>query len=166
MGQLADFAAIGEKLALNDPLLTALRDAEAEGPARKGFDIGLAVAGSDTLQGPGKEKFKTDHINEFDPAAYQRAVDYTVDHNANADFAARGSVAVTKRPDAVSARAKLPLSNQWLGFNIAAGIFGSRDDGAQGNTAQGPGSRHIRELLSASSRLGYDAALSFYKIPP
>jgi hypothetical protein len=117
-------------------------------------------------QGPGKEKFKQDHLNDFDPGAYQRAVDFMVDRNANADIASRGARAVAAKPDATAARARLPLSNQWLGFNIGAGLFGSRADDALGHTLQGPGSNQIRERLSAAARLGYDAALSFYKVPP
>ena len=165
LGNLSAFAARGEQLALNDPLLTALRNVEPVGPSRRGFDIGLAVDEAGTAQGPGKEKFKQDHINDFDTGAYQRAVDFTMDRNANADIAARGATAVAGKPEATAARAKLPLSNQWLGFNIAAGLFGSVADGALGNASRGPGSNRIRERLSGPARLGYDAALSFYHVP-
>jgi hypothetical protein len=163
-GELSVMAARGQFLASGDPLLASLRDVEPTGLSRLGFDIGLAISEGHSGQGPGKQKFKEDHIKDFDPSAYQRAVDYAVDRNANADIAARGAAAVAARPDAIAARAKLPLSNQWLGFNIAAGLFGSPADGALGHTSQGPGSNQIRERLG-SAMLGYDAALSFYKIP-
>jgi hypothetical protein len=112
------------------------------------------------------ESWKTeDHINDFDPDAYQRGIDFMVDRNANADLAGRGSTVVAAKPEATAARAKLPVGNQWLGFNIGAGLFGSAADGAVGNTRQGSGSNNIRQLLSASAKIGYAAALSFYKVP-
>jgi hypothetical protein len=72
-----------------------------------------------------------------------------------ADLDAVCSARVSTPREAMAARAKLPLTNQWLGFNIAAGIFGSLDDGASGHTSQGPGSNAIRAVLS-SSRPGYE----------
>jgi hypothetical protein len=164
LGDLATMAARGARLAAGDLLLSALRDMETAGQAQRGFDIGLALAESQNLQGPGKEKFKQDHVNDFSSGAYQRAVDYMIDRNANRDLASRGAAAVQALPDALAARAALPLSNQWLGFNIAAGIFGAAPL-AHGNTLRGPGSNGIRDRLSGASQLGYDAALSFYRIP-
>jgi hypothetical protein len=165
VGELSVLAARGQLLAQSDTLLTLLRELEPVGLSRTGFDIGLAVAESQTGQGPGKQKFKEDHLKDFDPGAYQRGVDYSVDCNANRDVAMRGAEAVVRNGGATAARAKLPLSNQWLGFNIGAGMFGSRDDGALGNTLRGPGSNQIRERLGGTARLGYDAALAFYKVP-
>lgn len=164
LGQLSALAARGEQLTRGDPLLTSLREVEPIGVVRRGFDIGLAVAETHTLQGPGKEKFKQDHISDFDPNAYQRGVDYMIDRNANADIAARGSAAVAANAETTAARGRLPPSNQWLGFNIGAGLFGP-DPIALGHTLQGPGSNRIRDGLSGAARLGYNAALSFYKIP-
>jgi hypothetical protein len=164
VGDLSVKAARGQFLAAADPLLVLLREVEPAGLSRLGFDIGLAITEGHTAQGPGKEKFKLDHVKDFDPSAYQRAVDYSVARNANADLAARGWTAVAANPDAVAARAKLPLSNQWLGFVIAAGLFASITDGGSGHTSQGPGSNAIRAGL-ASATPGYDAALSFYKVP-
>jgi hypothetical protein len=163
-GELSVMAARGQFLASSDPLLASLREIEPAGLSRLGFDIGLAISEGQSMQGPGKKKFQEDHIKDFDPSAYQRAVDYAVDRNANADIASRGATAVAARPEAIAARAKLRLSNQWLGFNIAAGLFGSAADGALGNTSQGPGSNRIRERLG-SAIPGYDAALTFYRVP-
>jgi hypothetical protein len=163
-GELSVMAARGQFLASSDPLLASLREVEPAGLSRLGFDIGLAISEGHSAPGPGKQKFKEDHVKDFDPSAYQRAVDYSVARNANPDIAARGAMAVAAQADAAAARAKLPLSNQWLGFNVAAGLFGSLADGALGHTSQGPGSNQIRERL-ASAMLGYDAALAFYKVP-
>jgi hypothetical protein len=165
VGELSVLAARGQFLASSDPLLASLRELEPLGLSRTGFDIGLAIDESGTAQGPAKQKFKEDHTKDFDGGAYQRGVDYTIDRNANRDIADRGAGAVAARPEAIAARARLPLSNQWLGFNLGSGLFGSLADGALGNTLQGPKSRQIRERLGATTRLGFDAALSFYKIP-
>ena len=165
LGQLSALAARGEQLVLGDSLLIAMRDLEPVGPGRKGFEIGLAVAEDDSLQGPMKDQFGKDHINDFDPDAYRRGIDFMVDRNANADLAGRGSTAVAAKPEATAARAKLAVGIKWLGFNIGAGLFGSAADGAVGNTLRGPGSNKIRESLSGASRIGFDAALSFYKVP-
>lgn len=165
LGSLSTMAARGETLARGDPLLSAIRRLEPPGSAQKGFDIGLAISEGQWAQGPGKEKLKLDHANDFDQGAYQRAVDYQVDRNANPELALKGDAVVAARPDAAAARAKLPVGNQWLGFDIAAGLFGSRADGALGHTAQGPGANHIRDTLSGNSRLGYIAAVAFLQIP-
>src|SRR2546422_7577398 len=49
-------AARGEALANEDPLALELRNQQPEGPARHGFDIGMAVAEGHTLPGPGKDR--------------------------------------------------------------------------------------------------------------
>jgi hypothetical protein len=154
----------GRIIAQSDPLLMSLHDLEPVGANRSGFEVGLAVDEGGTAQGPGKEKFKNDLGTGFSKEAFQRAVDFMMDRNANADTASRGSAAVAANAAATAARAKLPLSNQWLGFNIAAGLFGSVADGALGHTLQGPGSNKIRERLGASARVGYDSARAFYGV--
>jgi hypothetical protein len=163
-GELNVMAARGQFLAGSDPLLASLREVEPAGLSRLGFDVGLAISEGQTSQGPGKQKFKEDHVRDFDPSAYQRAVDYAVARNANAQVAEKGAAVLAANSAAAAARAKLPLSNQWLGFNIAAGLFGSKADGGLEHIGQGPGSKRIRELL-ASAMLGYDAGLSFFKVP-
>ena len=164
-GNLSNLAERGKQIALADPLLTALREVEIEGPLRFGFDIGLAFSEGDSLQGPKKDNFKKVHVADFDSGAYQRAVDYTVDLDANAVLAARGIAVVASNKAAAESRSKLPPSNRWLGFDIAAGHFGASSDGGEGNTLQGSGSDLIRGRLSASTRLGWDAALVFFNIP-
>jgi hypothetical protein len=163
-GDLSVLAARGEFLSRSDPLLASLREVETAGVCRTGFDVGLAVAENHTFQGPGKEKFKNDHLKDFDPGAYQRAVDYTVDRNRNAALAGKGATVVAANAAAAAERSKLPPTNQWLGFNICSGIFGSLADGGSGHTSQGPGSRKIRDDLS-SPRPGYDVAMAFYGFP-
>ncbi len=164
-GPLSVLADRGQLLAASDALLASLRELEPAGFTRLGFDIGLAIDEDGTAPGPGKEKFKNDHVDSFDSAAYQRAVDYTMDRNANAFLAARGIAVMLANPAAAEARAKLPLSNRWLGFDIAAGHFAPINEGGEGSTAQGTGSVKIRLLLSASAKVGWDAAIAFFGIP-
>ena len=132
-GTIATLAARGKIIARSDPLLSALYELEPVGLNLLGFEVGLAIDEGGTLQGPGKEKFKNELGVGVSKEAYQRA-DFTIDRNANSDIATRGSAAVAANPEATAARAKLPMSNQWLGFNIAAGLFGKVTDGALGNT--------------------------------
>src|ERR687892_577701 len=53
---LDDLAARGGAIANSDALSAELRNREAEGPSRRGFDIGIGVAEGQTLPGPGKER--------------------------------------------------------------------------------------------------------------
>src|SRR5260370_5231765 len=55
---LDDLAARGEAIANADPLSAELRNRQPEGPARRGFDIGMAAAEGHTAPGPGKDKIR------------------------------------------------------------------------------------------------------------
>jgi hypothetical protein len=165
-GQIGDLAARGLAIAAGDPLVKALLDAEPAGSNQLGFEVGLAIDESGTSPGPQKEKFKHDLGFGVSKDAYQRAVDFTMDRNANADTFARGKAVVNASAAVAAARANLgPASNAWLGFTICAGIFGRTADGGLGSAVRGPGSNGIRDRLAPSSRSGYDAGLGFFKIP-
>ena len=165
-GQIGDLAARGLAIAAGDPLVKTLLDTEPEGSNQLGFEVGLAIDENGTAQGPGKEQFKHDLGFGISKDAYQRAVDFTVDRNANADVFTRGKAVVNSNAAVAAARASMtPPTNAWLGFTICAGIFGKQADGGLGNTLRGPGSNGIRDRLAASSRKGYDAGLAFFKIP-
>lgn len=155
----------GRVLAQADPLLQQIYQNEPDGPNRLGFETGLASNENDTGQGPNKERFKNQLPSGVSKAAFQRAIDYTVDRNANQVVFLQGQAVVAANPGVMAARQALPLGNQWLGFTIAAGLFGNPADGGMGRTQRGPTSNHIREMLSPASRLGYDAALSYLGIP-
>jgi hypothetical protein len=153
----------GERIAKVDPLCNLIRDEEPE-LSRRGFDIGLAIDPTGTLQGPRKEDFKKT-LPAGEQAAYQRGVDFHIDRNATRPLSFLGAAVLAANVEALAARETLPVGNSWLGFNIAAGHFGSKSDGGLGNTAQGPGSREVKSHLSAAAKIGYDAALTFFKIP-
>lgn len=165
-GGLVDTLAVrGQLLALGDPLVKALHESEPEGPNRLGFEVGLAVDEGGAMQGPGKEQFKSDLGYGISKDAFQRGVDFHIDRNANESVFIRGSAVLAANSSVATARASLPVSNQWLGFTIAAGLFGNKADGALGNTLRGPGSDGIRNRLAPATRIGYDAALAFFKSP-
>jgi len=142
-----------------------LYDSEPDGPNRLGFEVGLAIDEDGTSQGPGKERFKQQLGADVSKEAFQRAVDFTMDRNANGAAFLRGTAVLDANPAVAAARARLPLSNQRLGFTIAAGIFGSRADGGLGNAVRDPASNQMRDRLGASTRIGYDAALQYFNIP-
>jgi len=157
-------AAKGEILTRDDPLAAALGEREPVGPARRGFFIGMAVAEGDTLVGPGKDRFGADLLPE-EQQGFQTAVRFTVDRNRNAQGAAVGAAIAISDPAVAAARQNAsPFFT--LGFDIASGIFGDPARGAIGNTATGPGSLGIRNLLTQEAQHGFNAAVAFYLGPP
>ena len=148
-------AARGEAIANQDPLAVELRNQQAEGLARRGFDIGMATAEGQTQPGPGKQRIQ----NSLSPAeqeGYKAAVSFSVERNRNARFAAIG--ATIAKVDPVVGKARNASNDVFykLGFDIATGIFGDPALGAQGNTATGPGSLGIRDSLSRSGQRGFN----------
>jgi hypothetical protein len=172
----SEHAARGAELANQDPLAMELRDAIPEGKARNGFFYGMAVAEGQTANGPGKQAIR-DELQSFDPDAvfgYERAVEFSVERNANADLAARGARIAAADPSVATARNAVDSLAQHrdypdvsvfykLGFDIATGLFGDPALGAIGNTATGPGSGKIRDSLADTvAKNGFDDAVSFH----
>jgi hypothetical protein len=159
--RIADLAAKGEGIANQDPLALELRNQQPNGPARRGFDVGMAAAEGQTSDGPGKRLI----LGGLDPAeqgGFATAVSFSVDRNRNADSAAKGAAIAEADPDVAAVRAGEADALYWLGFDIATGIFGDPALGARGNTATGPGSNKIRNDLSYSARRGFDASVAFH----
>jgi hypothetical protein len=154
-------AAKGEAIANQDPLATELRNQQPEGPARRGFDIGMAAAEGQTASGPGKQSIH-DSLNPAEQVGFEMAVAFSLERNRNAEFAAKG--AAIARADAVVAEARTVDRDVFyrLGFDIATGIFGNPALGAKGNTATGPGSLKIRNSLSDAGQRGFDAAVKLH----
>ncbi len=148
----------GEAIALLDPLAILLRD--QPGHSALAFLTGLGAAENQTLPGPGKDRIR-DGLALADRASFQQAVDFSLDKNNNLDLAAKGARVLEVNQAAAAARSQLPLSVAWLGFNIAAGLFGKLPEGS-GHTAEGPGSNAIRNGLSADGQKGYRAAVKFF----
>jgi hypothetical protein len=156
-----DLATKGAAIAAQDPLATALRNQQPDGPAREGFDIGMGAAAGDTLPGPGKQRIH-DSLPQAKQAGFSTAVSFSLERNRNAGRAAKGAAIAAADP--VVAEARNAESDVFfrLGFDIASAIFGDPARGAEGNTATGPGSLAVRDSLSAAGQKGFNAAVAFH----
>ena len=67
----------GAEIAKTEPLAASLRNQQGEGPARRGFEIGLAAAEWNTLPGPGKERIRG-KLNPSEQGAYDAAVGFSL----------------------------------------------------------------------------------------
>jgi hypothetical protein len=157
----ATLAPLGEAIAYKDPLSAELRKRTHNDAARRGFDIGMAIAEHDTEMGPGKQAMH-DALTGIEQAAYDVAVSFLLQRNRNARFAATGAAIASADPAVAQARKKEDDVFYWLGFDIASGIFGDPHQGAQGNTATGPGSLKIRDALNATAIRGFNAAVAYH----
>jgi hypothetical protein len=162
-GEADVLAAKGNALANKDPLALELRNREPEGPSRHGFDVGMAVAEKDTLPGPGKQSIH-DSLSPAEQIGFSEAVNYSLERNRNADFAAKGAAIAKADPIVASARMANPSVFFWLGFDIATGIFGDASLGGAGHTLEGPGSSAIRDALSPDGQKGFRAAVDLYLV--
>lgn len=165
LGLLDVLAAKGEVIARADPLAVALRDLEPDGPSRRGFDIGMAVAEGHTLPGPGKDKLR-DGLDPAEQIGFVSAVSFSLERNRNVDHASRGAAVARLNPVVANARTLNPSIWYWLGFDVATGIFGDPALGARGNTLRGPGSEAIRTALSPDAQRGFDASVALHLGPP
>jgi hypothetical protein len=159
--RIVELAAKGEEIANQDPLAVELRNQHAEGPARRGFDVGMAAAEGQTSDGPGKQLIRGG-LEPGEQAGFQAAVSFSVDRNRNADSAAKGAAIAEADPEVAAARSSETDVLYRLGFDIGSGIFGDPALGANGNTATGPGSMKIRNELSAAAQRGFDASVAFH----
>lgn len=154
-------AARGEAIASQDPLSVDLRARQPEGPARVGFDIGMAAAEGHTAPGPGKQRIQ-DALSPLERGGFVFALAFSLDRNRNAELAMKGASVSAADPVTAAARDAQPDVLHRLGFDIATGIFGDPAFGAQGNTATGPGSTGIRNTLGASVQRGFDDGAAFH----
>ena len=77
---LDGLAAKGTVLASQDPMAAEIRKLLADASARRGFDIGLAVAEGQTLPGPGKQRIH-DSLLPGEQESYSIAVAYSLARN-------------------------------------------------------------------------------------
>ena len=80
--KLDDLATRGAAMTVDDPLSAEFRSRQAEGDARRGFEIGLAAAEGHTAQGPGKQKIRGALV-AAEQAGYDAAVAFTIERNNN-----------------------------------------------------------------------------------
>ena len=158
----AEKSARGETLVDQDAMALALRSQWSNAEKVRAFNMGMAVAEGHTAPGPGKQAIH-DALAEGERRAFQMAVWYSIDRNANAELAAKGAEIAEADPTVAEARKAMSDPFYWLGFDIATGLFGDPALGAKGNTAKGPGSTKIRDGLNPeSAREGFDEAVQFH----
>src|SRR4051794_4280256 len=124
-----------------------------------GFDIGVGVTGEQSVWGPGKQRI-LDSLGFDEQIGFRNAAAFIMGRNNNAVFAAKGADIAEGDPETATARVKETSGLYWLGFDVATGIFGDPNKGAQGNTAMGPGAERIRASTAEGERvlLGTDQA--------
>lgn len=150
----------GEALANEDPLALELRNQQAEGAARRGFDIGMGAAEGQTAPGPGKQRIHDVLLNPEEQPGYRIAVAFSVERNRYADRSKKGAALAEADAEIANVRnAKTDVFYK-LGFDIASAIFGDPALGAQGNTSMGPGARGIRDSLSAAGQWGFNDSMN------
>jgi hypothetical protein len=165
-GQDDALVAKGEAIANQDPLAVAFRNGLPDARSRRGFNIGIGVAGADTLPGPGKQRIH-DLLSPDEQSGFATAVSYSLERNKNLELAVKGAAIAKVDPDVAAARIANSSSILfWLGFDIATGIFGDPALGALGNTLTGPGSLTIRDSLSPDGQSGFNASTKLQLGPP
>ncbi len=150
----------GEKMARNDPMAAALRALQPEA-ARRGFDLGMAVAEKQTDWGPGKQAI-LDALPPAEQAGYKASTSLTLDRNKYAPRVAIGAKIAEVDTTVALARKREADPRYWVGFDIATAIYGDPKLGAQGNTAVGPGAMGVRNSLSEPAQRGFDAAVKLH----
>jgi hypothetical protein len=159
-----DYSALearGPEIAAQDELATLLRDAQSEGPMRRGFDIGMAAAEGQTLPGPGKQRIHDSLVGD-EQRGFSRAVDFSLMRNNNAKLAKVGAAIAAQDDELASRRNAVGDAFYRLGFDIATGLFGDPSQGAQGNTLTGPGSLGIRDGLDPAGQRGFNDSVAYH----
>lgn len=159
--EIEDFAALGKSIEKKDDRAAELRRRQSKGAGQFGFDVGIGVAKTDTLPGPGKDRIG-DALSSTERQGFDLALKYSFERNANAKLAAVGAK-IAKQDDEVQEARKADRDVfYWLGFDIATAIYGDPQLGAQGNTATGPGAFKIRDALSIAGQRGFNDSVAFH----
>lgn len=161
-GELTALATKGQGLITGDPLLTAIADAQPEGPARRGFDIGIGTMNENSAWGPGSTEIR-DSLEPEEQPGFTLGAEVCRQRNLNPDYAGKGARVIAADPGAQKARSAKPAGLYWLGFDIASSLFGNPKLGALGNTLMGPGSQAIRASLTAETARGFDDAVAYHQ---
>jgi len=161
LSEADQLAPAGAALAADDPLVSALRDRQPEGPVRHGFDVGIAATSKDTQWGPGKQRI-LDSLPPAGQEGFKVASSFAMDRNRNPELAAIGASMAASDPAVASARTADPDVRYWLGFDIASALFGDPALGSEGSKSTGPGSQRIQAGLSLPAQRGFIASTKFH----
>jgi hypothetical protein len=151
----------GEVIAANDAMAGELRNRTPEGPARRGFDIGLGIWDGNTAPGPGKQRYH-DALTRPEQQGFDVAAAYALPRNKYATLINVGSVIAGADQEAAAARAVEADPFYWLGFDIASGLFGDPAAGSEGSKAIGAGAIGIRNALNAAAQRGFNASVALH----
>ena len=160
-GELDGIQTTGQRLVKGDALLTAIRDAQPEGPSRRGFEIGVGTMAENTAWGPGSRKLQDSLIPE-EQAGFTLGAEVCRQRNLNYALATRGAEVTAADPGVLAARGRKAAGLYWLGFDIATGHFGNPKLGADGSTEMGPGAEMIRESLTLEAQKGFDDSFAYH----
>jgi len=145
----------GRAIAAADSAATELRDQQSDDSARRGFDIGMAVAETDTLPGPGKQRIH-DSLPLAEQSGFEVAVKYSLARNRKklTDLAPRGAELAQLDPLAAELRIQQFNDDARLGFDIGMAA-------AEKDTLHGPGKQKMQNSLYPAEQQGFAAAVSF-----
>lgn len=152
-----DLAQAGSAIVAADSDASQLRALMPNAEAERGFDIGLAYAGSQTEWGPGKQRFG-EGLPPGEQAGYFVAALFVVNRNANAQRIPIGAAIAGADAEIASAREHSDPRFR-LGFDTATFMFGDPSKGAQGNVVMGPGAEGVRRALSKEAQAGFDQSM-------
>jgi len=149
-----DLVSRGESLVNDDPAATELRNQFPEGPAQRGFNIGMAVAEGDTIPGPGKDSIR-DSLPADQRDGFTAAVSYSLTKNRKqlTDLAPRGATIAAEVPLIRELRNQVDEAAR-TGFDIGLAV-------AEHDTQPGPGKQKIRDSLYPAERSGFSLAVDF-----
>ncbi len=152
---LAALHARGAEIAKIEPMAATLRSEQGEGPARRGFEIGLAAAEWNTLPGPGKDRIWT-KLSPSEQPAFDTAVAFSLAlyKKKLADLALRGKTIAGKDPLSAEFRGLQADVSARRGFEVGLAA-------AEGQTAPGPGKQKIGAALPPAEQGGYATAVTF-----
>jgi hypothetical protein len=145
----------GAEIANTEPTAASLRSQQGEGPARRGFEIGLAAAEWNTLPGPGKQRVH-DKLSPSEQPAYDIAVSFSLNlyKKKLADLQLKGEAIANRDAVVAEFRSLQADASARGGFEIGLAA-------AAGQTALGPGKQKIRGALNPAEQGGYDTAVTF-----
>jgi hypothetical protein len=161
---LPEIAAVetrGAEAAAQDPLANELRNRMAEGPARRGFDVGFGIWIGNTAPGPGKQRVH-DALNAAEQSGFDVAAAFALPRNKYAALAGVGAAIGNADQEVATARNAENDVFFWLGFDIASGLFGDPAAGSEGSKVLGAGAIAIRDSLNAPAQRGFNASLALH----
>ncbi len=154
-----DLAIKGHALAEQDSAAASLRSRQPNTLAERGFDVGLAAAGGDTENGPGKQAIR-DALSPAEQVGFNAAVSFALERNrakqteSNTALADKGEAIANQDPLTVALRNLQPEGPTRRGFDIGMAA-------AARDTEPGAGKQRIHDSLLPAEQTGFTAAVTF-----